>query len=243
MSRFALFFLILFSPFVFAEQCHFNLKNELHYDGNNVSIVLDNGKIATLSQDDRLIVNDTDYPLTSEQQSMLSHYRQTISSAMKQYESVMSEYMQQPDILIDELSSVLGDSNNFEVLRKKIHSFWHSASSHYYQNGQFVVGDDVISQLDALWDKMKAFFDHETLSDLWAAFSEGTANLGNLTFSEFASLIQELNSKIYRHWQQFSEKKDHQKKQLCDSFNQLIDQEKSIHESIPELENYQVFTI
>ncbi len=243
MNKLLLVFVIIFSPGLFAEQCQIRLKNELHHSHDYVEIVLENGQIAKLYQDNHLVIDNKEYPLTSEQKVVLKDYREMVVSGINQYQQLTSGYIEQIDSIIDELSSVLGDSNNLDALKTKMHSFWEQASADYYQDGQFVMGSSAFTQLDELWNKMKAFFDQEAMADLWATFSEGVGKLSELSFSEFASLIQELNNKIYQHWQQFSEKKEFQQKQLCDSFNQLIDQEESLHESIPELKNYQVFTI
>lgn len=243
MNKFLLLFLIVLSPVTFAQQCQVRVENELHHYDDSLDIVLDNGHTATIDKDNRLFIDKKEQALSPEQQVVLANYRQQVSAGVQQYQQIAAGYLQQIDAVIDELSHSLGDAESLESLRAKVHAYWNKTSEQHTQHDQFVVGADIFTQLDEVWEKMQSFFDKEAMSDLWATFSAGVGKLSDLSFSEFADLIQDLNQRIYQHWQQFSDQKESQQQEMCDSFNQLIDQEKSLHESIPELKNYQVFTI
>lgn len=243
MNKIVLVLLIVFSPRLLADQCQVRIQNELRHSDDYVEIALDSGKTARLYQDNHLVVDNKEYQLNPAQEVVLNSYRENVITGIKRYQNITFSYIDQIDSIIDEMSTVLDDSQNLDALKTKMHSFWEQAYGNYYEGDQFVVDSSAFNQLDELWNKMRSFFDQEAMADLWATFSEGIGKLSKLSFSEFASLIQKLNSKIYQHWQQFSDQKESQQKQLCDSFNQLIDQEQAVHESIPELKNYQVFTI
>ncbi|WP_166434210.1 DUF2884 family protein [Vibrio viridaestus] len=243
MTRFLLFISIIFSPISFAGQCHVQLKSEIQHNDDSVNVIMEDGRVATIYNDSRLVIDGKEHPLTSEQHKFLEAYQKELVSSVNQIESYTAQSIKQIDLIIDDISSSLGESDSLETLRQRMHTYWQQASESFYGDDGFSIDNTSMSTLDEAIEKMQSLFDHEFISSLWDAASDGVDKLSELSFSEFTALVQELNNKIYEHWQRFSQDKEKRQKEVCDSFNQLIDQEQSLHKSIPELRNYQVFTI
>ena len=55
--------------------------------------------------------------------------------------------------------------------------------------------------------------------------------------------MSELSAKLEAKLKDHSQAVEQDGKELCDSLDDIVEQEQELHKKIPELKNYQVFTI
>ena len=86
-------------------------------------------------------------------------------------------------------------------------------------------------------------FNEEFISSAFDAMSEKMKAEGGLNLTEMANSMSELKERIAERLQEHSVDVQKQSEAFCDSLDQMAEQEQELHKKIPELKDYQIFSI
>ena len=73
--------------------------------------------------------------------------------------------------------------------------------------------------------------------------SEKMKQDGGLNLTELADSMAELKLKVEERMKEHSQQVQEEANEFCDSLDEMAEQEQELHEIIPNLKDYQVFTI
>ena len=66
---------------------------------------------------------------------------------------------------------------------------------------------------------------------------------GGLNLTEMADTMSELKERIAKRLEEHSVDVEKQSHEFCDSLDNMAEQEQELHKKIPQLKDYQIFTI
>lgn len=247
MNKTLLLSLLFFSSSVFAAQCKVDVQNEVHLSGSNVEIHTASGDTAVMDDSNRLYLHGEQIELDSSQQQAIEDYRESVSSALPKAKALAKKGMDVASDLLDDVAASLDSPKAFEGVKQSMQSFFADMESRYYQNGDFVLPANSFDSMTAQWqqdfEKAKALFSQEFFSSAFDALSQKMKQEGGLNLTELGKSMDELTAKFEARLKEHSAEVEKEGKGLCDSLGDIVEQEQELHKKIPELKNYQVFTI
>ncbi len=114
-------------------------------------------------------------------------------------------------------------------------------------NGEFVLQSEAFSSFMDNWEqdvaKAKEVFNKEFFSSAFTALQEKMSEEGGLNLTELSKQMDELKTRMSETMKVQSESLKQQAEDYCDSLNDVAEQEQDLQKKIPELKDYQVFTI
>ncbi len=247
MNKTLLLSLLFFSSSVLAAQCKVDVQNEVHLSGSNVEIHTTSGDTAVMDERNRLYLHGEQIELDSSQQQAIEDYRESVSSTLPKAKALAQKGMDVASELLDDVSASLESPNAFDDVKQSMKSFFADIESRYYENGDFVLPANSFDSMAAQWqqdfEKAKALFSQEFFSSAFDALSQKMKQEGGLNLTELAKTMDELMAKFEVRLKEHAADVEKEGKALCDSLDDIVEQEQDLHKKIPELKNYQVFTI
>jgi hypothetical protein len=229
-----------------ANQCAVSVMPGVHTDGQRLSIEAEPSapnKLA-IGSDDSVAIHGQSLTLSADQKSAIHSYRQSIGEHVAKVNAFARDNSYFLVDMLDEIGEVIGDKQALTGLKQTLIS--------YASETQVSEGEDMptLASLDELfkrWTKQlvkaKDLFDEEFVTSVWDALSSKVKDTEGLNLSALSDMLTMLKERVEDRWNNHEQQVDDQQKQLCESLNQLIKQEQLLHEKIPELKGYQVFTI
>ena len=247
MNKTLLLSLLFCSTSVYAGQCKVDVQNEVHLSGSNVEIHTTSGETALMDEDNRLYLHGEQIELDSSQQQAIEDYRASVSSALPKAKELAQKGMDVASDLLDDVAASLDAPEAFEDVKQSMKTFFADIESRYYENGDFVLPANSFDSMTAQWqedfEKAKALFSQEFFSSAFDALSQKMKQEGGLNLTELGKTMDELTAKFEARLKEHSVTVEKEGKELCDSLDDIVEQEQELHKKIPELKNYQVFTI
>ncbi len=247
MNKTLLLSLLFCSTSVFAGQCKVDVQNEVHLSGSNVEIHTTSGETALMDEDNRLYLHGEQIELDSSQQQAIEDYRESVSSALPKAKELAQKGMDVASDLLDDVAASLDAPEAFEDVKQSMKTFFADIESRYYENGDFVLPANTFDSMTAQWqedfEKAKALFSQEFFSSAFDALSQKMKQEGGLNLTELGKTMDELTAKFEARLKEHSVTVEKEGKELCDSLDDIVEQEQELHKKIPELKDYQVFTI
>ncbi len=247
MKKTLLLSLLFCSTSVFAGQCKVDVQNEVHLSGSSVEIHTTGGDTAVLDDNNRLYLHGEQIELNSSQQQAIEDYRESVSSVLPKAKELAQKGMDVASNLLDDVAASLDAPDAFEDVKQSMKTFFADIESRYYENGDFVLPANTFDSMTAQWqedfEQAKALFSREFFSSAFDALSQKMKQEGGLNLTELGKTMDELTSKFEARLKEHSAAVEKEGKELCDSLDDIVEQEQELHKKIPELKNYQVFTI
>lgn len=230
----------------YAAQCRVDLKNELRIDQQTVEIHQTNGDTAVLDGND-LYIHDEKVELDADQQAAIERYRESMSEYLPQAKAMAKEGLALANDVIDDIAVSLDAPEAFDNVKKSMSNFFAEMEARYYKDGDLVLPAESFESMANGWsedfDKAMEIFNEEFISSAFNAMSEKMKQEGGLNLTEMADSMSELKLKIEERFKEHSQQVEKEAEAFCDSLDEMAEQEKSLHEKIPNLKDYQVFTI
>ncbi|MEF1291237.1 YggN family protein [Vibrio sp. M260118] len=238
---------ILLSSQAYAAQCKVDLKNEVHLNSERIEILQTSGERAIVDADNNLLIHGEKIELDSEQQQAIEKYREGLNDYLPRAKQIARDGLALANDIIDDVALSLDAPEAFEDVKASMQKFFAEMEARYYQNGDLVLPADSFSSLSESWaedfEKAKALFNEEFITSAFNAMSEKMKSEGGLNLTEMANSMSELKERIAERLKQHSAEVQQQSEAFCDSLDEMAEQEQQLHKKIPELKDYQIFTI
>ena len=230
-----------------ASQCRVDIKNEVHIRNDQVEIHRADGQIATLAANNQLQIDGQSVALNSEQASAMGQFRQSMSDSVPKVKQVITDGLAMADSVIDDLSASMGEPGAFDNLKEGVRSYAQDWESRYYKNGEFVLPASSYEQMKQQWtgefEKAKVFFSREFMTNAFNTIAQSMKEEGGFNLTKLNDLMAKLKTSMADHLKAHQKELNKKRAELCDSLDNMVEQEKSLHNKIPQLKDYQVFTI
>lgn len=238
---------LLCSSSVWAAQCKIDVQNEVHLSGSSVEIHTTSGDKAVMDERNRLYLHGEQIELDRSQQQAIQSYRESVSSAVPRAKELAQRGMDVASDLLDDVATSLDSPNAFEDVKQSMKTFFADIESRYYQGDDFVLPANTFESMTQQWqqdfEKAKALFSQEFFSSAFDAVSEKMKQDGGINLTELGNTMSELTAKFEARLKEHQQTVKKEGNELCESLDDIVEQEQELHQKIPELKNYQVFTI
>lgn len=238
---------ILLSSQAYAAQCKVDLKNEVHLNSERIEILQTSGEKAIVDADNNLLIHGEKIELDSEQQQAIEQYRESLNDYLPRAKEIARDGLALANDIVDDVAQSFDSPEAFEDVKASMQKFFAEMEARYYQNGDLVLPADSFSSLSESWaedfEKAKALFNEEFITSAFNAMSEKMKAEGGLNLTEMANSMSELKERIAERLKQHSAEVQQQSEAFCDSLDEMAEQEQQLHKKIPELKDYQIFTI
>ena len=239
--------LLMVSSQTWAAQCKVDLKNEVHLTGEQLEIHQKNGDTAIVDAHDNLIIHGETIPLDNDQRAAISDYRDELNEYVPKVKQFADDGLAFVNNLIDDVAESIDAPNAFDNVKASMQSFWQDIESRYYKDGDLILPADTFSTMKRDWSadfaKAREIFNQEFITSAFSAMSEKMQKDGGLNLTELTDNMAELKARIEKRIQERGKELKQQGDDFCDSLDDIADKEQSLHEKIPELKGYPVFTI
>lgn len=238
---------ILLSSQVYAAQCKVDLKNEIHLNGERIEIVQTGGDKAVVDANNNLLIHGEKIELDNEQQQAIAQYRENLNDYLPRAKKIAQDGLALANDIVDDVAVSFDAPEAFEGVKQSMKQFYADIEARYYNNGDLVLPADSFGSLSETWaedfEKAKALFNEEFIASAFNAMSEKMKAEGGLNLTEMANSMSELKERIAERLKQHAVEVEQQSEEFCDSLDQMAEQEQQLHKKIPELKDYQIFTI
>lgn len=238
---------ILLSSHAYAAQCKIDLKHEIHLDGEKVEILQANGDSAIVDGDNNLMIHGERIELDSDQKQAIAQYRESLNDYIPRAKQMAQDGMALANDIIDDVAQSFDMPGAFDDVKQSMQQFYADIESRYYKDGDLVLPADSFGSMGDTWaedfEKAKSLFNEEFITSAFNAMSEKMKQEGGLNLTEMANSMSELKERIAERLQEHSAEIEQQSDAFCDSLDQMAEQEQELHNKIPQLKDYQIFTI
>ncbi|MEZ9230436.1 YggN family protein [Vibrio amylolyticus] len=247
MKKYALFLSLMVSQVAVAGQCQVNLKNEIHLNTHQLEVVQASGDSAVVDNANDLYIGGEKVDLTADQKSALKQYREDINQYLPQAKKIASDSLALANDIIDDVAESLEAPEAFDDMKASMKSFLADLEARYYKEGDLVLPADSFNTMTQSWsedfEKAKALFNKEFIASAFDAMSEKMQKEGGLNLTELADSLAELKAKVEQRLEEHDLNVEKQTEEFCDSLDGMAEQEEQLHQKIPALKDYQLFTI
>lgn len=248
MKKLILVTALLCSPALWAAQCQqVDVKNEIHLSGSNVKIQTLNGNTALLDNHNNLYLSGEKQSLTLQQQQAVASYRQSLANALPKARQVASDGLAMADDILDDVAASIDSPHAFDNVKQNLKSFVADIEARYNKQGDWVLPAGTFESMSQQWqqdfDKARALFTQEFLTGAFNAIAQKMNVDGGINLTELGKTMAELKTRLEQRFNEHSQTIDQERRALCDSLNDVVEQERQLHQKIPQLKNYPVFTI
>ncbi|PMH41136.1 chemotaxis protein [Vibrio sp. 10N.286.49.B3] len=228
-------------------QCQVDIENEVHLDGEQVEIYQENGAKVLIDENNQLFINGKQVQLDELQQQAIEAYRYSMNTYVPKAKELAQDGMELANSVIDDVADSFNDSQSFENVKVALGEFFTDIESRYYQNDELVLKKDAFGSFFDNWQddlaKAQQVFNSEFFSSAFNAMSEKMNEEGSFNFSELADNMAKLKESVTEKAAEQSKQIQQDAKDYCDSLDKVAEQEQQLHQAIPQLKDYQVFTI
>lgn len=238
---------LLLSGPVLASQCKVDIKNEIHLDGEAVEIYQKGGDTAIVDANNNLQIAGENVALTTEQKQLLSDYRESLNAYIPRVKQMAQDGLELANNVIDDVAVSFDAPGAFDNVKDSMKKFYEDVESRYYKNGDFILPVDGVSSMADTWtqdlEKAGELFNEEFVISAFNAMSEKMKAEGGINLTQMANSMTELKERVSQSIAEHEKDVIEQGQEFCDSLGDMADQEQKLHQKIPELKDYQVFTI
>lgn len=244
---FTLFSLFSVSSFAQVPRCDINIDNELHLKNDVVSVYQQGEPKVVIDKDNQLFINGKKLDLNQVQQDAVQAYREKVSLYVPKAKDIADQGVELANEVIDDVSESFQDPNAFNNLKVSMNNFYSDIESRYYNDGEWVLKKDAISQAISNWkaDSAAAMqrFNGEFFSSAFAVLSEKMKADGGVNLSELQDQLIDLKPEVQTKLQSQSAELQKEASDYCVNLKGIANDEEALHQQIPELKGYEVFVI
>ena len=231
----------------FAAQCRVDLKNELRIDEQKVEIHQVNGDTAILDGNNDLYIHGEKVALDADQQAAIEKYRDSMNEYLPLAKQMANDSLALANDVIDDIAASLDSPESFDNVKESMKTYFAELEARYYKDGELVLPANSFDSMANGWsedfEKAKEIFNQEFISSAFNAMSEKMKQDGGLNLTEMADSMAELKLKVEERMKEHSQQVQEEANEFCDSLDEMAEQEQELHKIIPNLKDYQVFTI
>ncbi|KAB2823665.1 DUF2884 family protein [Aliivibrio finisterrensis] len=199
-----------------------------------------------IDQNGRVFVNGEELDLTQEQKLAIKKYQQQVASYMPSVVEFADKGIAAATDFVNEIEISLDAEGSFGSVKNKIDEYGVTAKKKFYKGKDLVLEHDFFKEVDTTWkndfEVMIQSLDKELFASVFNSLSDKMQN-GELNFSELQQQFADVQASIKTKMNENSKEIKADAQELCDSAKEIADQEKTLHELVPELQSYPVFTI
>ncbi len=235
------------APLASAAQCDISIKNDVHIGDSELEIE-HQGEIAVVMDDDNhLYIHGDKIELDPDQEQAIADYREKINSYVPKAKQMAEESLKLAEDIMDDIAISLDMPGAFDEAKISVKEFFDGLQKKYSENGDWVLPSVDTDELQKSWqqdiDALMAVLNEEFFESAFNALSAKMDQEGSLNLSELADTMAELKANFDERLKAHEAEIERQSQELCDSVGDLAEEEKALHEKIPALKDYQVFTI
>ncbi|CAM2910181.1 YggN family protein [Vibrio rarus] len=227
--------------------CKVDLHHELHLDGQGVQIIDAEGRKAIIDAKKGLVIEDKPIHLSAHQQQLLQQYRQHLNSAIPKVKEVGQSGVALANEVIDEVSTKFNNTHAFDNVRQSVSDFYNKLEQRYHHNGEWVFKPKALSAMHDNWQKdfadAKRVFNAEFFASAFTLLQQKMSTDEGINFTELQKQLAELKGTVRQKLKSHSAEITKKAQGYCDDMDKLAKEERSLVETIPELQNYQLFNI
>lgn len=194
-----------------------------------------------------LYIHGEKIELNGDQQAAIEEYRENLNAYLPRAKQVAEESLALANDIIDDIAVSLDAPNAFDNVKTAVKDFFTDVESRYYKDGDLILPADSFASMTESWQddfqRAQEIFNKEFISSAFDAMSSKMKQEGGLNLSAMSQSMTELKQKVQERLQQHSKEIEQQTQDFCDSLDDMAVQEQDLLKKIPELKNYQVFTI
>lgn len=238
---------LLLSSQAYAAMCKVDLKNEVHLNGQSVEILHTNGESAIVDANNNLLIQGERVELDQEQKQAIEAYRENLNDYLPRAKQMAEDGLALANDIIDDVAESFDAPEAFDNVKKAMKQFYADIEARYYKDGALVLPADSFGSMSETWaedfEKAKALFNQEFITSAFNAMSEKMKQEGGLNLTQMTEAISELKERIAKRLEERSVDLQKQGEEFCDSLDEMAEQEQDLHQKIPQLKDYQIFTI
>ena len=247
MKRLFTLSLLLMSSASYAEQCRININHELRLDGEQLEIHQQDGGTAVMDEDNNLYIHGERIELNGDQQAAIEAYREKMNGYLPKAKAMANESLALANDIIDDIAESLDSPEAFDDVKASMKTFFADIEARYFKDGDFILPADSFDSMSDTWnedmEKALELFNSEFFASAFEALSTKMDQEGGLNLTELSESLAELKVKLEKRFAEYAQENEQQANDLCDSLDEAANQEQDLLKKIPELKNYQVFTI
>ncbi|WP_428774611.1 DUF2884 family protein [Vibrio sp.] len=238
---------LLVAPGAIAGQCQIDIQNEIHMDDSRVEILQTSGESAVLDARDGLYLHGERVELSPDQQAALQQYRQDMQAYLPRARQFAQQGLAMANDIIDDVAASLDAPHAFDQLKISVKQMYDDIEARYYKDGDLIVPATNIDELTKSWEedinRAMEVFSKEFFSNAFVAMSDKMKQQEGINLSELADSMAKLSDKISQRLAEYQQQMQQQRDDFCESLDEMSEQEQQLHQKIPQLKDYQVFTI
>lgn len=244
MKKVVLITCLLFSSPIWAAQCRVDVKNEVHLNGQQIEVHKTSGEVLLMDNQNNVYVQGKPLALDAAQRSAVERYRESVNEALPKAKKIASDGLALANDILDDIATSIEAPGAFDNAKQAMRQFYADIESRYYNDkGDMVLPAQTFESMTQTWqqdfEKAKALFNQQVLSDAFTALSEKMKAEGG----KMTNTLDQLKAKVMERLQEHSQDLQNESRDFCDSLDDAVKQEQDLHNKIPELKNYQVFAI
>lgn len=247
MKKLAVLISMLTTFSVSATQCRVDIKNEIRLDGEAVEIHQQNGDKARVDSQNNLYIHGEKIELSQDQQAAIESYRENLNAYLPKAKQLAADGLAFANDVIDDVAASLDAPGAFDNVKQAVGKFFAEVESRYYQEGELVLPAESFSSMTQSWredfQRAQEIFNKEFFASAFEALSSKMKGEGGFNLSVLSDSMAELKKKVEEKVKAHSKEVEKQTQDFCDSLDHMAAQEQEMLKKIPELKNYQVFTI
>ncbi|GLR74671.1 YggN family protein [Aliivibrio sifiae] len=238
--------MLMVSSNSWANMCPVNVENDvLLTPTGEVKVDKAQDKLR-IDHDGRVYVNGKELDLTASQKKAVEKYQQQISGYIPTVVDFTDKGIAAANDFVSEIETSFDAQGSFDAVKIKIDEYGVTAKQKFYQGKDLILEQDFFKEVNTTWKQdfevMIKSLDKEIFASVFNSLSTKMQE-GELNFSElqqqFADAQTAMKSKMEEHRAEV--KKEAQ--ELCDSAKDIAEEEQDLHQLVPELQPYPVFTI
>lgn len=199
-----------------------------------------------IDQEGRVFVNGKEMDLTKEQKLAIEKYQQQVTSYIPTVVDFTDKGIAAANDFVNEIEISFDAQGSFDSVKNKIDEYGVTAKQKFYQGKDLILEHDFFKEVNTTWkndfEVMIQSLDKELFASVFNSLSDKMQN-GELNFSELQQQFADVQMSIKTKMDENSKEIKADAQELCDSAKEIAEQEKTLHELVPELQSYPVFTI
>ncbi len=238
---------LLMSSSTWAAQCQVDIQNEVHLNTQRVEILRSSSDKALIDKQNNLYIQGKKMVLSADQQAAVRQYRDLLTSMLPKAQRWADDSLKVANQLVDEVAVSLEAPQAFENVKKSMATFFAQAKAQYFKNGDLVVPAETYESMQNRWQQELSRGREMLTQQFFASAFDVMANKmqqeGGLNLTQLGKNMGDLKNKLDEKVKEQTATFEKQGQEWCDALNKMTQQEQQLHKKIPQLKNYQVFTI
>ncbi|EOX1296397.1 YggN family protein [Vibrio cholerae] len=238
---------LLMSSSTWAAQCQVDIQNEVHLNTQRIEILRTSSDKALIDKQNNLYIQGKRVLLSADQQAAVRQYREQLTSLLPKAQRWADDSLKLANQLVDDVALSLEAPQAFNNVKTSMATLFAKAKAEYFKNGDLVVPAETFAAMQTRWQQKLAQGKEVLTQQFFTSAFDVMANKmqqeGGVNLSQLGKNMADLKNKLDSKLKEQSSTFEKQGREWCDALNKMTQQEQQLHKKIPQLKNYQVFTI